>query len=634
MKVWKLKRELNRIWRQVTGQRRQTEPMPSPVEADSGSTIPASVERTVQPRCTVVAMVRNESANAHEVMRHFCALFDRIVVVDHLSVDDTAAIVAGYDGHGGCSVVMLRSNETGYYQSDYMTACARAIIDGDTADWVFFLDFDEFLPFASRGEFHQALVPFVHADVIHGHWLNCVPIRPHGALHDGIEVVTAEAVSRYVKIAVNARRLKGREVTIEQGNHAVRIDRSPTPQSGGRAFGVLHFPIMSAERLERKIREGVAAYDATRDGPAVHGFHWREMLDRLDTLRGDPELLTEIVLRYGEPLETVIQDYQSRPSDWTRRRTFLARFAQVDAAQPKTHVVATEVDRGSLGRRLRERLVGRRPGRDARLVVPFAAVYETLPAAASRADVALDDASIMLAVMAGTQHLDFVVPTAWAGHEPFLFTLMEAMRPRRYVELGTHAGQSFFAACQHYKSHGDYGEAVAIDLWEGDHQAGFYCEEVFERFRDMLRRHYAVCGRYIRSRFTEAAVMFEPDSIDLLHIDGLHTYAAVREDYETWRPKLTEAGAVLFHDTSEYQSDFGVWQFFEEVRPQATAWFNFRHSHGLGVLAFGPESAPAVRLLRRFAKAPAMFERHYAILGATMFRSRRADLGDVGSRAA
>ena len=150
----------------------------------------------------------------------------------------------------------------------------------------------------------------------------------------------------------------------------------------------------------------------------------------------------------------------------------------------------------------------------------------------------------------------------------------------------------------------------------------------------MLNRHYAACGRYVRGLFSEAAAVFEACSIDLLHIDGLHTYAAVREDYETWRPKLTGHGVVMFHDTTEYQTDFGVWQVFEEVRGEATEWFNFRHGHGLGVMAFGPESAPGVRLLRRLRQDPARFERHYALLGAAMFHSRQAEIDVIGRRAA
>ena len=639
----KLKRELRRIWHQAVGLATGTtaaaplnhQPIAeftAPPPAEELLVPPASVERTLRPRCAVVSMVRNEANRAHEVMRHLCALFDTVVVVDHLSDDDTGGIVAGYDGQGGATVITLRSNEPGYYQSDYMTACTRALVQSGTVDWIFFLDFDEFLPFASRAEFHQSLVPFTKSDVIHGHWLNCVPDDPAVPVRSGVRVVTAETVSRYVKVAVNARRLRGREVSIDQGNHAVRLDGRPEPGIGERAVAVLHFPVVSVEQLQRKLREGVAAYDATRDGAAVNGFHWREMQRRFDVLRNDPALLTEIVLRYGEPLDAVIQDCGSGTAPRLPRRTFVAVFAQIASTVPAAVVDVPTVCRETLASRLGERISAGSTADSGNDHTFRPACYGRLPARGRRPESAGDDTWLIRAILAGTQPLEVVMPTAWVGHEPFLFSLMEVMRPRRYVELGAHAGHSFFTACQHYRSHGDYGEAVAIDLWEGDHQAGFYGEQVFQEFRAMLNRRYATCGRYIRGRFTEAAAVFESHSIDLLHIDGLHTYAAVRENYETWRPKLTDDGVILFHDTAEQQSDFGVWQFFDEVRSQATEWFNFRHGHGLGVLAFGDVSTPAVRLLRRLREDPVLFERHYGILGGALFQSRRADFDLAAAR--
>ena len=43
---------------------------------------------------------------------------------------------------------------------------------------------------------------------------------------------------------------------------------------------------------------------------------------------------------------------------------------------------------------------------------------------------------------------DFLKWSAWLEHTPFAFWVMDAIKPSRFVELGTHQGQSFMAFCQ------------------------------------------------------------------------------------------------------------------------------------------------------------------------------------------
>ena len=179
-------------------------------------------------------------------------------------------------------------------------------------------------------------------------------------------------------------------------------------------------------------------------------------------------------------------------------------------------------------------------------------------------------------------------PSAWSEHVPFAFWLVEATKPRVLVELGTHYGISYMAFCQSVQSHGLGTKCFAVDTWEGDPQAGQYGENVFAGVSAHNEQHYASFSTLLRETFDEALARFADGSIDLLHIDGLHTYEAVKHDFEGWLPKMSARGVVVFHDTAEKERDFGVYKLWEEI---AKKWlsFEFFHGHGLGVLGTGSE---------------------------------------------
>lgn len=603
------------------GQIKLTEPVLSkPATFEEFVAIP-SMRQKCKPHLTVVAMARNEASRAHDTMRHFCALFDRVLVIDHLSEDETAAIVASYDGVNGTQVVVLRGEDEGYYQSEYMTAAANALICESKSDWVFFIDFDEFLPFRAAADFRQALIPLAKSDVIHSHWYNLsLQNFDQGSLN-GADTEIADTVSNYVKIALNLAQLNGQRVAVAQGNHSVSIAGRPN-HVGERAFGIFHVPIFSEEAFALKVKQGTKAYEATSGRDESQGTHWRELHAGASSLASNPALTREVALRYGDPLGSIITSLEAGAT--TGGRDFKLQFAQSEEASPKqTHLQVQSFNLASIDGVMLKIFP---PAPPAASVLSYLsdAIYTRLPPRREVLDVAGRELRIQNAILSAPSEIEVVVPTAWSGHKPFLFSLMEAMRPRRYVELGTHNGASFFAACQHYKSNANYGEAIAIDLWEGDHQAGRYDESIFEQFRQRLSFSFPKSGKFIRGYFHEAVTAFEPESIDLLHIDGLHTYRAVQDDFRTWKSRLSPDGVIIFHDTSEYQTDFAVWQLFEEVRGEATASFKFSHCHGLGVMAFGdPSRNPAIELLNHLNKSPEIVENYYSNLGEAMFKAAR-----------
>lgn len=198
---------------------------------------------------------------------------------------------------------------------------------------------------------------------------------------------------------------------------------------------------------------------------------------------------------------------------------------------------------------------------------------------------------------AGTR-IETLTLTSWGGHIPFMFCLMNYFRPRTFLELGTHYGASFFAVCQAIRQFDINCTPTAVDLWLGDEHAGKYGEDVYASFRRIHLDKYDGIGCLLRKDFNEAAADFEDQSLDLIHIDGLHTYEAVKNDYETWLPKASNNSVILFHDTNVRERGFGVWKLWDEIKDDYVS-FNLSHTHGLGVIALGSaDSNPVIPLLQ------------------------------------
>jgi hypothetical protein len=189
-----------------------------------------------------------------------------------------------------------------------------------------------------------------------------------------------------------------------------------------------------------------------------------------------------------------------------------------------------------------------------------------------------------------------VNPPSWLEHVPFAFWLMDVLRPRVLVELGTHSGNSYAAFAQAVQFLGLPTAAYAVDTWRGDSQAGFYDEDVFEDWSQYHDQRFSAFSRLVRSTFDEAAAHFADGSIDLLHLDGCHTYEAASADLRRWRPKLGRTAVILIHDTNVREGDFGTWRVWEELRSDHPT-FEFLHGHGLGVVGLGNDLPEPLRWL-------------------------------------
>ena len=168
-------------------------------------------------------------------------------------------------------------------------------------------------------------------------------------------------------------------------------------------------------------------------------------------------------------------------------------------------------------------------------------------------------------------------PSAWVGHLKFADYLVKEYKPNIIVDLGVDYGHSTFA----FAGQG-IGTVYGIDWFEGDIHAGTRntYDLVKNTYQKLLNKKYLPKDNliFVKGDFNELAKIFDK-KIDILHIDGLHTYEAVKNDFNNWFPKTDYNSIILFHDVISFSDTVG--KFFNEIKfPK----LYFKHSAGLGVM--------------------------------------------------
>ena len=157
-------------------------------------------------------------------------------------------------------------------------------------------------------------------------------------------------------------------------------------------------------------------------------------------------------------------------------------------------------------------------------------------------------------------------PSSWWEHVPIAHWIVERLKPATIVELGTHYGVSFFSFCEAAEKYSPNTYIYAIDTWQGDKQAGYYEESVYDKVHKNMKQYHSQRSSMLRCTFEEAASRFGDKSIDIIHIDGLHTYEAVKNDFNIWKNKLKKDGTIIFHDWNVREQSFGVWKLWDEIK--------------------------------------------------------------------
>lgn len=192
--------------------------------------------------------------------------------------------------------------------------------------------------------------------------------------------------------------------------------------------------------------------------------------------------------------------------------------------------------------------------------------------------------------------------TRWLRLGPFAMWLIGAARPKTLVELGIHSGYSYFCFCQAVQELALPTKCFAIGSWQSGEHSAIHGDNVLTP-AEFINKRYASFSTLLRKRSVDALCDFEDHSIDLLHIDGRHSYCDAKGEFEKWVPKLSNRAIVLFHDTEVHEKSFDVWKFWNEISSSHPT-LNLPFERGLGVLFWGSERTDNIEELLDLLQIP------------------------------
>jgi hypothetical protein len=233
-------------------------------------------------RLVLTLLCRDEEDVIKEMITfHISRGVDLVIATDNHSTDSTRSILAKHASSG--SVVLLDEPSHTHDQAPWVTRMARMAAEQYAADWVINADADEFWwPQSGNLKSHFSnLSDDVEALSIDR--FNFLPplstTNPRPPFYESMtmrERQSLNSLGNPLPPKVCHRGLS--QISVNDGNHAVRHARNVISAQPFNDIEILHFPVRSFEQFERKIRQGAEALQRNqRIANTSIGSTWRQL---------------------------------------------------------------------------------------------------------------------------------------------------------------------------------------------------------------------------------------------------------------------------------------------------------------------------------------------------------------------
>ena len=172
-----------------------------------------------------------------------------------------------------------------------------------------------------------------------------------------------------------------------------------------------------------------------------------------------------------------------------------------------------------------------------------------------------------------------------------LYGIARSLKPTIAVEIGSARGKSACFIGMALKENGS-GRLYAIDPHTRTDWNDSKSVDTYHIMRDHLEKLALTdVVTVVRKRSVKMPDSV-PTPIDLLFIDGDHSYEGVKADWATYKPQMSPFGLIVFHDTiwdlrrndKWYRPDIGVPRFMEELRQQGYPVITIESDCGLSIV--------------------------------------------------
>jgi predicted O-methyltransferase YrrM len=170
------------------------------------------------------------------------------------------------------------------------------------------------------------------------------------------------------------------------------------------------------------------------------------------------------------------------------------------------------------------------------------------------------------------------------------------LKPANILEIGTAKGATLLAWCRFASN-----KVVSVDLPGGIHGGGYpeIKQGLYQHFVSDRPKVKLCCiqdDSHAESTRQRAETFLAGDKLDILFIDGDHTYAGVRRDFELWSPLVRPGGYVVFHDILPHKDlhDCEVDKLWTELKAQYP-WQEFVEDPTQGWAGIGLLTLPAFK---------------------------------------